>query len=343
MTSVPHVRPSGHLAAGGPSGDEVVLSAVIPVYQAEQVLPELLARLSSALAAIDPAYEIILVDDRSLDRSWEVILELLPAYPRLTAIRLSRNFGQHHAITAGMDVARGHWTVIMDCDLQDQPEAIAALYAKAREGFDIVLARRVGRQDPWMKRTWSALYHAVFRACSGYSLDRSVGAFRIMHRKVVDSFCRMREAHRLFGGLVQWVGFSTSSVEVQHAARAQGRSSYRVWTGIQVTLDGVISFSNRPLYFSVIVGAVIAALSGAWGLFIIIYFALTRTTAQGWPSLMAVTAFMGGLVLFNLGVIGLYLGRVYEQVKGRPLYVVDQVATGRAAARPVDGPAEPRP
>lgn len=317
-------------ASGSATAADIVLSAVIPVYQAEQVLPELLVRLTSALDAIDPAHEIILVDDRSQDRSWEIILELLPRYPRLTAIRLSRNFGQHHAITAGLDLARGHWTVLMDCDLQDPPEAIAALYAKAQTGFDIVLARRVGRQDPWTKRAWSALYHATFRLFAGYSLDRSVGAFRIMHRRVVESFCRLREAHRLFGGLVQWVGFSTTSVDVQHAARPRGQSSYRVWTGIQVALDGVISFSNRPLYFSVIVGAVIAGLSGAWGLFILVYFALTRTAAQGWPSLMAVTAFLGGLVLLNLGVVGLYLGRVYEQVKGRPLYVIDQMATGRA-------------
>lgn len=308
--------------------EEIELSVVVPVYQAELVLPQLVERLTAALTGITAAHEIVLVDDRSSDNSWSVILHLLSRYPRVIAVRLSRNFGQHYAITAGLDVVRGQWTVLMDCDLQDQPEHIRLLYARAQAGFDIVLARRTARQDPVMKRLWSALYHKVFALLSGYRLDPSVGAFRIVNRKVVDGFCRMREVHRLFGGMIEWLGFSTTYVEVEHAARTAGRSSYRFMSAMQVALDGVISFSNRPLYLSVVVGAVISTVSGAWVAFILVYFAFTRTNAQGWPSLMAVTTFIGGLILLNLGVIGLYLGRIYDQVKGRPLYIVDEIVTG---------------
>jgi len=307
-----------------------MISVVVPVYQAEQTLPALVERLTRALAALTPSYEIILVDDRSEDGSWRVILDLLPAHPAIVAVRLSRNFGQHYAITAGLDLARGRWTVLMDCDLQDQPEHIGLLLARAQEGFDVVHARRLARQDTLGKRVMSAAFYRIFTLLSGYRLDHTVGAFRIMDRKVVDAYRQMREAHRLFGGMIEWLGFSTAFVDVQHAARQGGRTSYRFRSAMQVALDGVISFSNRPLYLSVFIGALMAVLSGAWVLVILVYFALHRTGVQGWPSLMAATTFIGGLILFNLGVIGLYLGRIYDQVKQRPLYVIDRVvASGR--------------
>lgn len=311
-----------------PSNPELLVSVVVPVYQGERTLRPLIERLTRALLPLTPAYEIILVDDRSPDNSWGVILEMLPQHPQIVAIRLSRNFGQHYAISAGLDLSRGRWTVLMDCDLQDQPEHIGLLLERAQQGFDIVLARRVARQDPLGKRLLSAAYHRVFRMLSGYKLDRSVGAFRIMDRKVVDAFCRMREAHRLVGGMIEWLGFSTAFVDVQHGARLEGRSSYRLRNALQVALDGMISFSNRPLYFSVFLGAIMATFAGAWVIFILVYFAFSTTRAQGWPSLMAVTTFVGGLILFNLGVIGLYLGRVYDQVKQRPNYVVDRIVVG---------------
>jgi len=315
-----------------PSTEDILISVVVPVYQAEGTLRELIERLRRALTAITPHYEIVLVDDRSPDESWPVILDLAQRHPGIVAVRLSRNFGQHYAISAGLDMARGRWTVLMDCDLQDQPEHIGLLLKRAQDGFDIVLARRVARQDPLSKRLMSAGYHKVFALLSGYALDPSVGAFQIMDRKVVDAFRRMREAHRLVGGMIEWLGFSTAYVDVQHAARREGRSSYRFRTRMQVALDGAISFSNRPLYFSVLLGAAISLASGAWVTFIFVhFFFVSRTTPQGWPSLMAVTTFIGGLILFNLGVIGLYIGRVYDQVKQRPVYVVDQVVVGAGA------------
>jgi len=312
---------------------EIQISVVVPVYRAEQTLPQLCERLTRALSGLSPDFEIILVDDRSPDNSWQVILGLLPRYPRIMAVRLSRNFGQHYAITAGLDLSRGRWAVVMDCDLQDQPEDIGLLLAKAQEGYDIVLARRVAREDPFAKRLSSAVFYKVFGLLSGYTLDRSVGSFRIMERRVVDAFCRMRETYRLFGGMIEWLGFSTAYTDTRHVARADGRSAYDRRALMRLALDGIISFSNRPLYVSVLVGAGMAIVSTACGVALILYFVIGGFAGvPGWLSLMALTTFIGSLILFNLGVIGIYLGRLYDQTKQRPLYVVDRVVVGADVA-----------
>jgi glycosyltransferase involved in cell wall biosynthesis len=322
------------------AANEILLSVVVTVYRAESTLPELCDRLNRTLLGLTDDFEIILVDDRSPDASWDVILGLLPLYPRLVAARLSRNFGQHYAITAGLDLARGRWTVVMDCDLQDQPEYIGLLLKKAQEGFDIVLARRVSRQDTFTKRVASAAFHKVFTLLSGYRLDRSVGAFRIMERRVVDGFCRMRETYRSFGGMVGWLGFSTTYVDTQHGARHQGRSSYTWRAEVRLALDSIISFSNRPLYLSALVGATMSTIASASVVFLVMYFVIAgRPSVPGWLSLLAVTTFIGGLILFNLGVIGIYLGRLYDQVKQRPLYMVDCLVVGSdMASRTGDRP-----
>lgn len=310
-----------------PPAAPCLLTVVIPVYRAEHVLPELCERLYRSLLTLTEAFEIILVDDRSPDKSWNVMLDLLPRYPRLTGVRLSRTFGQHYAITAGLDLARGQWTVVMDCDLQDHPEDIGLLLRKAQEGFDVVLARRVARQDSWMKRVTSRAFYRVFALLSGYTLDSTVGSFRIMERRVVDAFCRMREAYRLFGGMIEWLGFRVASVDTRHSARADGRSTYS-WIALsRIALDGIISFSNRPLYLSAVLGATMSIVAAGYGVAVSVYLlAAGRAAVPGWLSLFVLTTFVGGLILFNLGIIGIYLGRLYDQVKGRPLYVVDRIA-----------------
>jgi glycosyltransferase involved in cell wall biosynthesis len=310
----------------------ILLTVVIPVYRAENLLPELCDRLDRALSSLTSDFEIILVDDRSPDRSWEVLLGLLPRYPKVTAIRLSRNFGQHYAISAGMDVARGQWTVVMDCDLQDQPEDIGLLLAKAREGYDIVLARRAARQDSWPKRTASRVFYWIFALLSGYKLDSSVGSFRIMERRVVAAFCQMREAYRLFGGMIEWLGFSVGYVDTRHTARFDGRSTYTFAALVRVALDGIISFSNRPLYFSALLGATMSVLAALYVVVVAVYLlTVGRMIVPGWLSLVMLITFVGGLILFNLGIIGIYLGRLYGQVKQRPLYVIDRIAGSRNA------------
>jgi dolichol-phosphate mannosyltransferase len=311
--------------------DDVEISVVSPVYRAERILPALCERLDAVLSASGARYEVILVDDRSPDRSWAVLQELAGRYPRLTALRLSRNFGQHYAITAGLDLARGEWTVIMDCDLQDRPEDIPRLLAKAREGYDVVLALRTERTDGALKRAASRVFYKVFALLSGYDMDARVGTFRVLHRSVVQALGEMRESYRFFGALVEWLGFETARIEVQHAARHEGRSSYDLRRLLRLTLDGLVSFSNRPLTLSVGVGACISLLAALYGCYLVArYFIEGGIPVAGWASTVTILSFMSGLILFNLGIVGVYLGRVYNQTKGRPLYVVDRVVGGRA-------------
>jgi polyisoprenyl-phosphate glycosyltransferase len=298
---------------------------VIPVYRAERILPALCKRLTAALSTLTSAYEIVLIDDRSPDRCWEVLQEMARAYPNIIAIRLSRNFGQHYAITAGLDAADGEWTVIMDCDLQDQPEEIGRLFAKAQEGYDIVLARRRSGSDYRMKWT-SWLFYRLFNLLSGHRMDPSVGTFRIMRRGVVDAYRKMRETGRLFGGMVEWLGFDTAFVDVTRAARAEGRSSYNVRALCKLALDGIFSFSNRPLYFSIGIGVAFSVAAACFAATLVVRYLLDPHFAlPGWASEITVTAFIGGLILMNLGIVGVYVGRIHDQTKARPLYVVDCV------------------
>jgi len=303
---------------------------VSPVYKAEKILPALCERITAAVSAITADYEIILVCDGSPDRSWEVMEDLVKRHPQLTVVRLSRNFGQHYAMTAGLDLARGEWTVVMDCDLQDAPEEIARLLEKTREGYDIVVARRLNRQHKWWKRKTSQLYFKTFSALSGFRLDGSVGSFRVMSRSVVDGLCSMRESYRMFAGLVEWLGFRTGYVDVQHAPRFEGSSSYDLARLIRMALDGMISFSNRPLYISVGAGLTLSIASAAYGTFLIARYLIDPGNhgVAGWLSTITATAFLGGLILLNQGVLGIYLGRLYNQAKQRPLYVIDKVMVG---------------
>ena len=325
-----HPESGARLAPTASIAARPLLSVVSPVYKAEKILPALCQRLDAALSAITDDHEVILVCDGSPDRSWEVMEQLVRQYPKLVVVKLSRNFGQHYAMTAGLDMARGEWTVVMDCDLQDSPEEIENLLNKTREGFDIVVARRLNRQHKWWKRTTSTLYFKVFSLLSGFQLDGSVGSFRIMSRPVVDGLCSMRESYRMFAGLVEWLGFRTGYLDVQHAARYEGESSYNLSRLIKMALDGMISFSNRPLYISIGAGLALSILSSLYGTYLIIRYLIDpgANTVAGWLSTVTLTTFIGGLILLNQGVLGIYLGRLYNQAKGRPLYVVDRVVVG---------------
>lgn len=337
MTIAPAPRPAAPPALAGATGTDAarrpLISVVSPVYRAERILPALCERLVAALEPLTPDYEIILVCDGSPDGSWDVMRRLAGQYPKLTVVNLSRNFGQHYATTAGMDLSRGEWTVVMDCDLQDRPEEIPLLLAKAREGFDMVVARRLNRQHKWWKRTTSRLYFKAFSLFSGFQLDGSVGSFRIMSRGVVDAFCSMRETYRMFAGLIEWVGFRSAFVDVQHGERYEGESSYDLRRLVRMALDGLISFSNRPLYISIGLGLSLSLLSALYGSYLLVRYLVNPATfgVPGWLSTVTVTVFLGGLVLLNQGVLGIYLGRLYNQAKGRPLYVIDKVLVGSAS------------
>lgn len=311
------------------SGADVFLSVVIPVYQAETILPELCRRLAKTLSSVTQDFEMILVDDRSHDRSWEVLESLSKAYPELAAIRLSRNFGQHYATTAGLDLSRGAWVIVMDCDLQDQPEVIPMLLQAAEQGFDVVLARRLARQHTTFQKLGSRSFWKLFGILSGYSVDSSIGSFRIMRRNVVDAYCQCREHSRIFGGLVHWLGFRVTTLDVDHGARYEGKSSYTIKKLVRMAIDGIISFSNRPLYISIFVGAMISMLAAIYGTFYVIRYMIWHLPkSHGWLSLVTLVSLLGGLILLNQGILGLYIARIYDESKKRPIYVIDRIAPG---------------
>jgi glycosyltransferase involved in cell wall biosynthesis len=297
-----------------------LISVVIPVYKAEECMRELYSRLVANLTAISKDYEIVLVEDCGKDRSWELIDEICRNDPKVVGIKLSRNFGQHYALTAGLDLCNAEWTVVMDCDLQDRPEEIVTLYRKALEGFDIVVGRRMLRQDPLFKRATSGLFYLVFSYLSGMAYDGSVGNFRIMSRKVVLSYRQFHERLRFFGALVQWMGFSTASVDISHGERFAGQTSYTYKKLFSLAVDTVIAYSDKPLRIVVGVGFCMSSLSVLGGVFFLIQAIRGTTTVLGWASIVVSLYFIGGIIIGILGILGIYLGKT----KKRPLYLISE-------------------
>ncbi|MDP2144857.1 MAG: glycosyltransferase family 2 protein [Gallionella sp.] len=298
------------------------LSVIIPVYKAENCLDELYRRLSAALGGIDENFEIVLVEDCGGDNSWQKITELAARDPRVRGIQFSRNFGQHYGITAGIDHCTGDWVVVMDCDLQDRPEEIPRLYAKAQEGYDVVLARRGERQDPPLKRFTSWLFYKVFSYLADIEYDGQTGNFRIMSRKVVENLRTVREQLRFFGGLVQWLGFPTASIEVEHAERHEGQSTYTYAKLWKLAAETIIAYSDKPLRLAVRFGFLMAFLSFCYGLYILIRSMFYSVPIMGWSSLIVSLYFIGGIIISILGIIGIYLGKTFDESKKRPLYIV---------------------
>ncbi len=301
-----------------------LLSVVIPVYKAESCLDELYRRLSAALSGITPDFEIVLVEDCGGDRSWEIIQRLSAQDARVKGIQFSRNFGQHYGITAGLDYCNGDWVVVMDCDLQDRPEEIPRLYAKAQEGFDIVLARRGLRQDPLLKRFTSWLFYRAFSYLADIEYDAQTGNFRIMSRKVVENFRRIREQLRFFGGIVQWMGFPTASIEVEHAERHDGKSTYTFSKLWKLASETIIAYSDKPLRLAIRFGFLMAFLAFCSGVYIFYHALVYGSTIVGWSSLFVSLYFIGGIIIAILGIMGIYLGKTFDESKKRPLYIISK-------------------
>lgn len=299
-----------------------LISVVIPVYKAESCLDELYLRLKTALESISPDFEILLVEDCGGDNSWQVIERLAAVDPRVRGIQFSRNFGQHCGITAGLDHCHGDWVVVMDCDLQDRPEEIPRLYAKAKEGYDVVLARRGARRDPPLKRLTSWLFYKIFSYLADIEYDGESGNFRIISRKVVTNFRRMGEQLRFFGGLVQWMGFPTASVEVEHAERFQGKSTYTFAKLWKLASETIIAHSDKPLRLAVRFGFLMAFFSFCYGMYILGHALFYGSAIPGWNSLIVSLYFIGGIIIAILGILGIYLGKTFDESKKRPLYII---------------------
>ncbi|HLS08440.1 glycosyltransferase family 2 protein [Lentibacillus sp.] len=305
------------MAKGSP-----LISVVVPVYGCRRCLKELCSRTITTIESIPADVEIILVNDASPDHAWETIKELNKQDSRIKGIDFARNFGQHHAITAGLDYAAGDWVVVMDCDLQDRPEEILTLYEKAQVGYEVVFGNRVQRQDNWFKRKTSQAFYRVYDYLSGRTSDHTIANFSISQRKVVLAYRQMREQNRFFPLFIQWMGYKTGSVPVKHNARKEGKTSYNLTKLITLATDAVISQSNKPLRMSIQFGFLLALGSFLYGLYLFVRYFFLAQPVQGWTSVMVSIYFIGGLIFFNFGILGLYIGKVFNETKGRPLYLI---------------------
>ena len=300
------------------------ISVVVPVYGCAACLAQLCAQLEPVLASISDRFEIILVDDRSPDGSWDVLAELARTHPSVRAIRLSRNFGQHIAITAGLAQARGDCAVVMDCDLEDPPACIPRLLAKLDEGYDLVLARRMARRHSPARIFLARAYFRLLARLTGERFEGSFGTFSVLSRKVIDSFLRFEEKERHYLFILRWLGFNAGVIDYEQQGRAAGSSSYTLGRLWRHALDGILFQATTTLRW--IVGA--GFLFAASGLGMAVYYAWRRifhTSLPGWTSLFVLVLVSTGMILISLGFIGLYVGKIFNQSKQRPLYVVDVV------------------
>ncbi len=300
------------------------ISVVSPVYRGEKMLSELVRRIKENVLTLTENYEIILVNDASPDNSWTEIEKACATDKRIKGLNLSRNFGQHYAITAGLQFAKGEWVVVMDCDLQDRPEEIPNLYRKAKEGWDIVYARRVERQDEFLKKMSSSVFHILFDWLSGLKTDKSIANFGVYHSIVIKEYNKMGEQARSFGTLIAYLGFKSSSIDVLHAERLDGKSSYSIHKLLKLSFDVIISNSNKPLRLAVGIGFCMAFFSFVLALYNLIAHFVGIITVEGFTTTVFSIWFVGGMLLFVIGILGLYIGKIFDQVKARPLFVVSK-------------------
>lgn len=303
----------------------VQLSIVIPVYNAANTIQTLVEQLHEHCKPLNLSYEIILVDDRGPDHSWEVISEICKTDQSVKALQLSRNFGQHPAITAGLEIVKGEFVVVMDCDLQDRPDQIPLLYNHLiQENLDMVLARRVQRQDSFTKRMSSKYFYKTLSYFTNTQQDASVANFGIYRYDTIREVVRMGDFVRFFPLFIRWVGFNIGYLEIQHASREDGGSNYTFRKLWNLALDNIVSFSNKPLYMTINLGIFIIFLSFLAIIVNLYKYFTGQIEIMGYTSTIILFSFFFGVVIFILGVIGIYIAKIFDQVKGRQVYIVKE-------------------
>lgn len=300
------------------------LSIVSPIYKGEKMLDELVRRITASVTPITDEYEIILVNDQSPDDSWNVIKRICKEDKHVKGANLSRNFGQHYAITAGLSKSSGEWVVVMDCDLQDRPEEISNLYHKAMEGFDSVFAQRVERQDTFMKRLSSTIFYKVFSFLTDSKQDKSVANFGIYHRKVVNAILAMGDSIRYFPIMAQWVGFRKYYLPVIHAEREIGKSSYNLFKLLKLASDNMIGFSDKPLRLMLRFGFYVVLLSLFFAFYTFVKWSLGLIEVGGFTTMTISIWLAVGILTMMMGITGIYIGKIYDRVKGRPIFIIGE-------------------
>ena len=303
-----------------------VYSLVIPVYNEEEMLPELYRRMQQLLDSLDAAGEVILIDDGSKDRSYPLMCDIHAHDSRFKIVHFSRNFGKEVAVSAGFDLATGDAIVLMDADLQDPPEVVLEMAVKWREGYDMVYAKRERREEEtWFKKETSKLFFSVLRKMSDVDVPPGAGDFRLLDRRALDAFRAMRERNRYVRGMFSWIGFKQTSVSYVRPGRFAGTTKWPLSKLVTLAIDGIISFSNVPLRLVLQLGFLVSVISFCAGI-AAIWIKLSGAYAiSGWASLMVFSSFLGGVQLTVLGVMGEYVGRIYDEVKRRPLYLVREL------------------
>jgi dolichol-phosphate mannosyltransferase len=311
------------------------LSVILPVRDEAPVIPDLIPRLTSALEALDESWEVILVDDGSRDSSWALLEDAAEHDGRIRAIRFSRGFGHQIALSAGLRLASGDAVVTMDSDLQHPPELIGSLLAKATEGYDVVYAVRSETDgENWFKRESARAFYWLFGRLTALDLPQAGGDFRYMSRRVVDALLEMPERHRFLRGMTSWVGYQQAIVEYERQPRAAGASKYTLRKMLAFGWDAVVSFSALPLRVASVLGLVFSFLGLLYLAYVIAVRLFTEQAVAGWTSVVAAVIVLGGVQLLCLGIIGQYLGRMFDEIKGRPLYLIAEDTSRRDVRTP---------
>ncbi|MCT4645622.1 MAG: glycosyltransferase family 2 protein [Carboxylicivirga sp.] len=301
-----------------------LISIVIPLYNCAPFIEEMVSRISTVFTKESNPYEIIFVNDNSPSNDWEIVQKLASDYQQIKGINLSRNFGQHSAITAGLENASGDWVVVMDGDLQDQPEEIINLLDKAEQGYHIVFAKRVIRKDNFIKRMSSKFFYKSLAYLTGTVQNEEIANFGIYHRKVIDAILNMKDYTRYFPTMVKWVGFKSTSIEVKHACRSNGSSGYSFKALMNLAINTILSFSDKPLRLTVKLGISISCISFVFALYTLYRNLTHQITVSGYSSLIISIWLLAGIVITLLGMVGLYIGRIFDQVKNRPTYIISE-------------------
>ncbi len=300
----------------------VRISVVVPLYNEEENIDALFRRLLAVLEALNTSYEVICVNDGSRDNTLKNLVEYHQRYPQIKVVNLSRNFGKDIAMSAGIDYSQGMAVIPIDADLQDPPELIAEMIEKWHEGYDVVYAsRRVRIGESWFKRFSAEGFYQVINKLSRVSIPPNTGDFRLIDRRVVESIKKMPERQRFMKGIFAWVGYKQTSILFDREPRYQGQTKWNYWKLWNFAIDGITSFSFLPLKVWTYVGLIIALVSLVYASFLILRTIIFGIDVPGYASLMVAVLFLGGIQLLTLGIIGEYIGRVYEEVKGRPLYL----------------------
>jgi glycosyltransferase involved in cell wall biosynthesis len=300
------------------------LSIVVPVYNESKLISELVNRISTNAKGVTEDFEIILVDDGSVDGTWEIIRDQKKIEKKLKGLKFSRNFGQHHAISAGLDLAEGEWIIVMDGDLQDRPEVIKDLYQKAQEGFDIVFVSRKNRPESILYKIAQRIFYFLLRQLSGINFNFKQANFSIIHKRVAESYNQFSEVNRFYGSTILWLGYKRGTIFADHGTRFSGRPAYTIRKRFKLALEILISSSTRPMHGAIIFGLVFIFLSAIQVLWLIMQTSLYEINVDSWRYIFVTIIFVGGIILMNLGIFGLYLSQMHFQIKKRPMYIIDK-------------------